>query len=72
MVKEQYYSYTDISNRLRRSASAINNKLRDLGIKERPMPTKQRQRWTKEEMAKLNAMLASGSCYEVIGAELSQ
>lgn len=58
------YSYRELSILLNRTEGAIQRRILDLGIKERPVKANNHIKWTAEEIKKLGEMIKSGYKYE--------
>lgn len=75
LLKRYQYTYPELSYLLNRTESAIQNRIRFLGIKERPLPCDCHADWTDEQVDVLFLMLKQGSNYEnisqVIGKSVS-
>lgn len=66
MVKMLKYSYDDISKELKRTCGAVERRLVDLGIKERPVKAYNHTKWTDEEISLLIDLIVQGYGYEMI------
>ena len=71
MLKEQKYTYTQISEKLKRSEGAVKRRIMELGIKERPVKN-QARKWTEEETAALIDMIDAGLTWETIAEKLGR
>lgn len=70
MLKQFRYTYPEISKELGRSHGAIKRKILDLGIKERPVPLKNHNKYTEKEVDKLVKLAKKGYCFDVIAEKL--
>ena len=66
LLRTYRYTYPEIANRLQRSEGAIQRRVNDLGIKERPLKADNHNLWTEEEILTLCQMIKEGSNYESI------
>lgn len=66
LLREHKYTYPDIALRLHRSEGAIQRRVLDLGIKERPIKADNHTLWTEEQTSTLCDMIKKGSNYESI------
>lgn len=64
LLRTYHYTYPEIADRLRRSEGAIQRRVIDLGIKERPLKADNHTLWTDEQMNTLCQMIKVGSNYE--------
>ena len=71
-LKEYKYGYVELSNMLRRSAGAIQRRICDLGLMERPLKADNRRSWTEKHFKILADMIRSGHNYESIGEALGK
>lgn len=72
LLRAYRYTYPDIAARLRRSEGAIVRRMRDLGIKERPLKADNHTRWTDEELYTVGEMIKAGSNYESMSAAIGK
>lgn len=72
LVSKQKYTYNDLSKMLRRTDGAIQRRLCDLGIKERPVKADNHVRWTEEELHVLGEMIKDGCGYEMIAESIGK
>ena len=70
LVKQQKYTYDQISKKLDRSHSALKTRLYDLAIYERPVPKKQR-RYSKEEIKTVVKLRLAGRSFQSIAEEIN-
>ncbi len=64
LLRTYRYTYPVIASRLLRSEGAIQRRVNDLGIKERPLKADNHNLWTEEQLQTLCRMIKSGSNYE--------
>lgn len=64
LLRSYRYTYPELSERLRRSEGAIQRRVNDLGIKERPLIADKQNLWTDEQINTLCEMIKQGSNYE--------
>ncbi len=64
LLRTYRYTYPEIADRLRRSEGAIQRRVNDLGIKERPVKADNHNLWTEEQLQTLCRMIKAGSNYE--------
>lgn len=69
LLRQQKYTYHEISRRLRRTEGAILRRIIDLNIKDRPLRAK-KQAWTEEKKGMLIQLIEKGYCYELIAEQL--
>lgn len=63
-LAEHKYSYRELSILLNRTEGAIQRRILDIDIKERPVKANNHIKWTAEEFKKLGEMIKSGYKYE--------
>lgn len=71
LLKQQKYTYDEVSEKLQRTIGAIQRRILFLKIKERPIKNKA-ESWTKEETEKLLRMIQKGYSYEWISEKLGR
>lgn len=64
LVKMHKYGYRELSCMVRRTEGAIQRRLTDLGIKDRPLKADNHLKWTDREYQLLGNMIVEGSQYE--------
>lgn len=64
LLRRYQYTYPEISQMLRRSEGAIQRRVLDLGIKERPLKASPHNPWSEEQIQTLCRMIKAGSNYE--------
>lgn len=72
LLKQFKYSYHELSTMLRRTNGAIQRRMCNLGIKERPLKADNHIKWTDEEKKILIDMIKSGYGYELISERLGK
>lgn len=75
LVKQHKYGYAELSEILCRSAGAIQRRLTDLGVKERPVKAdnhSEAAKWTDEHYAILADGIRHGDSYTLIGKRLGR
>lgn len=72
LVKQHKYGYAELSEILCRSAGAIQRRLTDLGIKERPVKADNSAKWTDGDYAMLAEGIRQGDSYTFIGKRLGK
>lgn len=71
-LKENKYGFKELSLMLNRTEGAIQRRICDLGIKERPVKADNHIKWTQEEFALLGDMIKSGFKYEEISRKINR
>ena len=66
LLRQFKYTYPEIAQRLHRSEGAIQRRVLDLGIKERPIKADNHVLWKDEELHTVAEMIKAGSNYESI------
>lgn len=64
LVKKQKYTYHELSVMMRRTEGAIQRRICDLGLKDRPVKADNHIRWTEQELNMLGDMIKDGYSYE--------
>ncbi len=64
LLRQYRYTYPEISKILKRSEGAIQRRVNDLKIKERPLKADNHDLWTSEQLETLCDMIKSGNNYE--------
>lgn len=64
LVKQQKYGFMELSGMLNRTEGAIQRRLTELGIKDRPVKADNTVKWTEDEFQILGDMIAAGKRYE--------
>lgn len=66
LLRQFRYTYPEIAQRLHRSEGAIQRRVNDLDIKERPIKANNHDLWTDEQLRTVCKMIKAGASYEVI------
>lgn len=72
LLKMHRYSYAELEQRLKRTAGAIQKRVCDLGVKERPIKAYTHDMWTKAQEQELKKMIIGGSGYTVIAKQIGK
>ena len=72
LVQKQQYTYDDLSKMLRRTNGAIQRRLCDLGVKDRPIKADNHVRWTEESFEQLGELIKAGYGYDLIAEEIGK
>lgn len=72
LLKQQKYTYAELSKIIRRTSGAIQKRVCDLGIKERPVKADNHIRWTEEEFELLGELIKQGYGYELMSERLEK
>ena len=72
LLKSFRYTYMEISQLLHRSEGAIQRRVCDLNIKERPLKADNHTQWTEKELCLLCEMIKNGSNYENMSLALGK
>lgn len=72
LLRAYRYTYPEIADRLRRSEGAIQRRVLDLGIKERPLKADNHTLWTEDQIKNLCQMIKAGSNYESMSRVLGK
>ena len=70
LLKSHRFNYSEISKRLKRTDGAIQRRINDLGIKERPIKADTHKLWTEDQFVVLGKMIKEGCNYEAIHEEI--
>lgn len=70
LLKQHKYSYMELSKMLRRTNGAIQRRIIDLGLKERPVKADNHTKWTEEERNLLIDLILAGYGYEYISEHI--
>ena len=71
LLKAYRFTYPEISRRLKRTEGAIQRRICDLNLKERPIKADNHNLWTDEQIAILGQKIKQGCSYEAIHEEIS-
>lgn len=72
LVAKQKYSYDDLSKMMRRTNGAIQRRLCDLGVKDRPVKADNHIRWMEEDFRRLGELIKAGYGYELIAENIGK
>lgn len=72
LIKKQKYTYRELSVMMRRTEGAIQRRICDLGLKERPVKADNYTRWTEQDFEMLGEMIKAGYAYEYMSEKLEK
>lgn len=72
LLVQQKHTYAELSKMLRRTNGAIQRRICDLGIKERPVKADNHIRWTEQELKLLGELIKAGYGYELMAEKLGK
>lgn len=72
LLKDYKYSYDDLSKIMRRTCGAIQRRVCDLNIKERPIKAYNHNKYTMEEMRSINEWVLKGFGYELMSEKIGR
>lgn len=72
LLKMHRYGYAELEQRLRRTSGAIQRRVIDLDIKERPVRANPHSRWTDEQKKLVAQLIKKGSSYSTIAFEVGK
>lgn len=72
LIKKQKYTYRELSIMMRRTEGAIQRRICDLGLKERPVKADNHTRWTEHDFEMLGEMIKAGYGYEYMSERLEK
>lgn len=72
LVAKQKYSYDELSKMMRRTNGAIQRRLCDLGVKDRPVKADNHIRWMEEDFRKLGELIKAGYGYDLIAENIGR
>lgn len=72
LVKKQQYTYAELSGMLRRTNGAIQRRLCELGVADRPLKADNHVRWTEEDFLQLGYLINLGYGYDLMAEELGK
>lgn len=72
LVRQQRYSYMELSRILHRSEGAIQRRLQDLGIPDRPLKADNTVKWTDDELKLLTDGIKKGENYETLSLNIGK
>jgi hypothetical protein len=71
-LKQYKYSYLDLEKLLHRTSGAIQRRINDLKLKERPLKADNHNLWTDEQFAELAKMINQGYTYELMSEKIGK
>lgn len=72
MLKEFRYSYDDLSKLLQRTTGAVQRRICDLNLKERPIKVDNHQMWTDAQFNLLGDLIKRSATYEYMATQLNK
>ncbi|MGL5712542.1 MAG: hypothetical protein ACRCX2_05945 [Paraclostridium sp.] len=72
LLKEQKYSYKEVSELMQRTVGAVERRMVDLGLKERPEKAENHIEWTNKEKELVREMILDGFNYELISESVGK
>lgn len=72
LVQKQQYTYSELSIILRRTNGAIQRRLCDLGVADRPVKADNHIKWNNEDLAQLGYLIDRGYGYDLIAEEIGK
>lgn len=72
LVKQHKYTWQDVSQRLKRTEGAIQRRLSDLGIPDRPLKADNHIKWTEADFEKLTYGIKNNYSYELISLDVGK
>lgn len=72
LVAKQKYTYDDLSKMMRRTNGAIQRRLCDLGVKDRPVKADNHTLWTDEDFKRLGELIKAGYGYDLIAEKIGK
>lgn len=72
LLRDYKYTYFDLSKKLNRTEGAIQRRINDLEIKERPLKADNHILWTDEEFQLLAELIKQGCKYELIAPQIGK
>lgn len=72
LVAKQKYTYDELSKMMRRTNGAIQRRLCDLGVKDRPVKADNHIRWMEEDFGKLGELIKAGYGYDLIAENIGK
>ncbi len=72
LLKRHKYGYAELSEDLKRSCGAIQRRINDLGLKERPVKADNHIKWTSEQLQKVIQNIINGVSYDAMQAEIGK
>lgn len=71
-LKQHRYTYHELSRMLGRTCGAIQRRVCDLGLRERPAKADNHIKWTPDEYSQFAAMIKSGMSYDLMAEHLGR
>lgn len=72
LLGQHKYNYDELSRMIRRTSGAIQRRICDLGIKDRPVKADNHTKWTEQDYEKLCELIKSGYGYELMAEEIGR
>lgn len=72
LLSKQIYTYHELSKKMRRTTGAIQRRVCDLKIMDRPVKADNHVCWTNDEFAKLGDLIKLGYGYELIAEKIGK
>ena len=72
MLKLHRYTYHELAQTLGRTCGAIQRRICDLGIMERPIKADNHDKWTEEDLARFAELIKTGMSYDLMAEELGR
>jgi len=72
LLKQFKYGYSELSKRLQRTSGAIQRRIVDLGLKERPLKADNHKLWSDADYMRMGEMIKQGLSYELMADELGR
>ena len=72
LVAKQKYTYDELSKMMRRTNGAIQRRLCDLEVKDRPIKADNHIRWTEDNFIKLGELIKAGYGYDLIAENIGK
>lgn len=72
LLRQYKYTYDDLSKMLKRTNGAIQRRVCDLGIKDRPIKADNHVKWTDEDFGLLGELIKQGYGYELIAEKIGK
>ena len=72
MLNAYCYTYPEIANRVKRSEGAVKRRIRDLGLKARPVRQNNHVKYTNDEVQLIESLLTKGHCLEDIASRINK
>jgi len=72
LLKQFKYSYHDLSKRLQHTCGAIQRRVLDFGLKERPLKASNHNPWSDKDYYRMGEMIKLGLSYELMSDEFGR